>query len=70
MQCDDMEAWIYARFSSDKQAEGYSLERQFMLVAIGRAEAYLVVRSAAPWPRAMDRPALNCSAIPEGDGIH
>ena len=24
-----MEAWIYARFSSDKQAEGYSLERQF-----------------------------------------
>lgn len=23
-----MEAWIYARFSSDKQAEGYSLERQ------------------------------------------
>ena len=29
MQCDGMEAWIYARFSSDKQAEGYSLERQF-----------------------------------------
>ncbi|MBB3954812.1 recombinase family protein [Novosphingobium sediminicola] len=23
-----MEAWIYARFSSDKQADGYSLERQ------------------------------------------
>jgi len=29
VQCDGMEAWIYARFSSDKQAEGYSLERQF-----------------------------------------
>lgn len=41
-----------------------------LLVAIGRAEAYLVVRSAAPWPRAVDRPALNSPVIPSGDAIN
>jgi hypothetical protein len=41
-----------------------------LLVAIGQAEAYLVVRSAAMWPRAVDRPALNSRAIPVGDAIN
>jgi hypothetical protein len=41
-----------------------------LLVAIGRAEAYLVVRSAAPWPRVVDCPALNSPVIPTGDAIN
>jgi len=41
-----------------------------LLVAIGRAEAYLVVRSVAPWPRAVDRTALNSPAVPKGEAIN
>jgi len=41
-----------------------------LLVGIGLAEAYLDVRSAARWPRALDRPALNSQAIPKGDAIN
>jgi hypothetical protein len=41
-----------------------------LLVAIGRAEAYLVVRCATPWPRAVERPALNSITVPKGDAIN